>query len=89
MKRSRGPSQDPNGWRDPDELEYLYDELGWTLSDIVAHFADLGCEDVSAGRVRRKLEINDIRCGRNDRPPVQGPGAALWNADKDAVGGAD
>jgi len=91
MKRSRSPSKHPGDWRDPDELEYLYDGLGWTLTDIVEHFADLGSEDISEGRVRRMLDRHDIRCGRNDRPPVQGPGAALWNSDsiEDAVGGGD
>jgi hypothetical protein len=89
VKRTKQLPQDPDAWRDPDVLDYLYRDLGWSVDDVVDHFESLGSSEVSAGRVRRVLEDNDIRCGRNNRPPTAEPHSTLWNADKDLVGGGD
>jgi len=87
VKRSKTLPKDPDAWRDPDVLERLYTDLGWSLGDIVAHFEDLGSSEVSAGRVRGVLEEHDIRCGQNNRPPTTEPHATLWDGDKDLLGG--
>ncbi|WP_135807419.1 hypothetical protein [Halorussus marinus] len=87
MKRDRDLPEDPEVWRDPDVLEALYVERGWSVDDIADHFEALGAEAITPRRVRWLLHTNDIRCGRNDRPPVTGTAAQLWQTDKDAVGG--
>lgn len=89
MKRSRDLPEEPDAWQDPDVLEELYVERGWSVDDIVEHFRDCGSDIITARRVRWRLDTNDIRCGHNDRPPVTGRAAQLWQTDPDAVGGDD
>jgi hypothetical protein len=86
MKRTRNLPSNPSAWRDPEVLEFLYVELGWTRGDIVDHFEALGNDTITEARVKRRLTDNEIQCG-NSRPPSTGTGAVLWQMDSDAVGG--
>lgn len=90
MIRSRTLPEDPTAWRDADVLEELFVERSWSIEDIVDHFEDLGSDEVSYSRVRWLLDSNNIRSGRNNRPPISGRAAMLWDADSlDDVRGGD